>query len=339
MQEAPPIGGVIYLGRLEMTKFDLLVIDADIIAYRSSIAVEKRFIIATHALEVGCGRWDNRTQYKEWLSANGALDIYKEAVIEDKQELESSALSFMKFAIRNTIDKMQLRLNAKDVVCLLGGKGNFRECLLLPQKYKGNRDGTAKPLLLQSAREYIIENYNTEVVSGMEADDRLAMYQYKGHKDGSIVVSTLDKDARATAGWLYNHVNDELMRIPNGVGKLDLTDGKLTGIGRKWLYAQMVMGDTADGYKPSFLCKAKFGDTATYKLLNECKDDRECWQAIAKQYFTWYGELTHWADWTGKVHEGNWIDLLQVYADACHMLRWESDRLNVREALKRFNII
>lgn len=326
--------------------FDLVVIDADIVAFRSAVAHETKFINVEHPDPRCCGEWATRTEFKTWLKQLGLEAAYKEATITDGQKLTPNALRFTEYSIKNTIEAIRKAVNAKDVLCLLGGATNFRDDLPLPNKYKGSRDGKLRPLLLQHARKYIEKNFPVNISVDEEADDVLSKYQYAGFKDkGSVVCCTMDKDANSTAGYLYNHVKEELVYIPNALGDLVVDEGKVSGYGRKWLYMQILLGDSADDYKPSTLHtqltgeKANYGEMSVYHDLECCETDKECWQAIATKYQEWYSDLTGWTCWQGKQHTGDWIDFLQVYVDCVHMRRFDNDRLDVRAILTKFEII
>lgn len=328
-----------------MDAFDLVVIDADIIAFRSAVAHEERYITCESDVPQCCGEWDTRTDYKKALKELGLEAEYAKSVITDHQRLQPNALRFTEYSIKNTIESIRKAVNAKQVKLVLGGKGNFRSNLPLPNKYKGSRKDSQLPLLLSHAHRYILKNYDVEVSEGEEADDLISKYQYRGSLNkGSIVVSTVDKDAMSTAGYVYNHVNDTLVYVPNALGEICLEDGKLTGIGRRWLYVQVLLGDSADDYKPSTLYttltgkRANYGDTAVYNTLKDCKTDKECWEAIIAKYQEWYSDLEEWQAWDDTTYKGSWLDLLQFYVDLAYMRKYDTEQLDVRAVLTKLNI-
>lgn len=328
-----------------MDAFDLVVIDADIICFRSAVAHEERYITCESGVPQCCGEWDTRTDYKKALKELGLEAEYANSVITDHQRLQPNALRFTEYSIKNTIESIRKAVNAKQVKLVLGGKGNFRRELPLPVRYKWSRDTSIRPLLLRHAQKYILKHYDVELSEGEEADDLISKYQYQGFLNkGSIVVETCDKDANSTAGYVYNHVREELVYIPNALGELYLEKGKLTGIGRRWLYAQILLGDSADDYKPTDLYsmitgnKGNYADTGVYNTLKDCKTDKECWEAIVVKYQEWYGEIEGWHSWEGVPQEGTWLDLLQLYVDCPFMRRVDNERLDVRAVLTKLNI-
>ena len=54
------------------------------------------------------------------------------------------------------------------------GKTNFRNDVAKSKPYKGNRKGD-KPHYLKYIRSYLMANYDSELVEGLEADDLMAM--------------------------------------------------------------------------------------------------------------------------------------------------------------------
>lgn len=177
-----------------------------------------------------------------------------------------------------------------------------------------------------------------------EADDVISHYQYLGFKTKQrIIVATEDKDAKQTAGLLYNPRTSEINDC-SGFGAIWLKQKtnnvkKLDGYGRLWLYYQIVCGDPIDTYNPFPLRGQNVTDYAFYLKFKDFTKDEEAWNEIAKIYKTHYGTIESWVDWQGNTIKGTWVDLLQAYADVAFMQRWENDRILVKDVLKKYEIV
>ncbi len=102
-----------------------------------------------------------------------------------------------------------LRLNVFDLIkrgkCKFyltsNDKTNFRFKIATIQEYKNSRG--EKPKHYEFVRRVLIDKFNAEVVSGMEADDMLAI-KASEDPEHSVIIGE-DKDARQTRCWHYWH--------------------------------------------------------------------------------------------------------------------------------------
>lgn len=326
--------------------FDTLVVDMDTPLYKIASAphIQASWIDVESDNPLLKGCWENKTALKEFIVSQ-QLDVSPEDLqVTNQQLLLPKARENVKTAIKAFMSRAKEAVNADVALCLLGGKNNFRDSLPLPKKYKWNRDSSTKPLLLSFARDYVIQEWQTIVAEGVEADDLVAEYQYKGYKDvGSYVVAVIDKDANSTAGWVYNYDKESLTFIPQTLGSLAYSGGKLSGTGRKFLYAQWLMGDTTDGYKPTdWHPTATLGAAGAFKLLGDLETDEQCVTAIYKQYCQWYpdavGTLCGFTTWEEKIVYMDVVDVMQLYLECCHMRRWSDDTPNVRKLLNKYKL-
>lgn len=244
--------------------------------------------------------------------------------------------------VANKIKKWKAATGCSRVIIAMGGPTNFRDRLALFQKYK-DRPPSNKPLKLKDVRALIIETYHCVISDDCEADDIIAMYQFKGREDGSYIVCTEDKDAKQTPGYTFNPRTEEI-RCCSGFGKIDLITKisasnkktyKIDGYGRCFFYYQVVCGDPVDTYHP-------FPKVISpYRFYNEFKDittDKEAWVYVANLYKQHYADVKSWIDWQGTEHVGTWVDILQVYVDVVHMFRNANDRLDVKKILNQYDI-
>lgn len=322
----------------------ILVLDGDEISYSIAAACEERGIRVTNTNSNGVATFKTRTKMKEFLKGvEIPEDLY---TIEDTQIAEplANALSTVKSKLVNLKEKFETEY----VEIYLSGDNNFRLQLPLPDQYKSGRKDTIRPLLLNEIKEYLVKYHKAVVVDGDEADAALTTRMWYGYKNNmKIIASTIDKDARGSAGWLYNPDKDELLYI-DGYGDLYLNDtGDVKGHGRVWFYYQLLIGDwSTDTYDPRRIVKAitgklpKWGEKTCYEYLSKATYDGEAWKLIHDKYLEWFGadEFSYTA-WDGSIFTGNYLDALQMIADCAHMARWKGDRLDVRSVLTKMNVL
>lgn len=314
----------------------LVVIDADIIAYRCAAASEKRSIIATHKVTGEQVDAKTRTEFKQSLRD---VSEFFEWDITDIQTPEPEAFCF--HSINSMIGTITEACGTTQNKLVLGGKENFRLDIPLPTRYKSNREDTQRPVLLLQAREYIKHKLKAEISKGVEADDVLSIYAYEGFTTGKkIIQASLDKDSMQCEGWNYNWNKMQAPELIKGFGSLsyDKKDG-CKGMGRIWLLAQSLMGDPVDGYKPTELANKKFADASCYKLLSECKTDKEAFQVVYNQYKEWYPKPVTYTAWNGTEQTKSALELWQMYFDCARMLRkYEGDTVSLVDVLTKLKL-
>ncbi len=321
-----------------------LAVDGDEIVFKVAAACETRSVVAVNTVNGSEGVFPNKTAFKDFLHG---LDVPAEHYdLEDRQVAEplKNAMATLKAKIMN----LRAQFNTKNVEIYLGGNDNFRDSIPLPVKYKSNRDGTLRPLLLQELRAYLIEHYDAIVVHGQEADDLLCQRAFDGVKTkNKIIAVTQDKDSFSYTGWIYNPEKDKEPSFCADYGSLFINDkNEVKGRGRIWLQHQVLLGDAADGYKPTDLVKIvkgkvkAFGEKASYKLLSGCTKEVDGWKVVHDQYLEWFGkEPFTYKCWQGVEHTIDYIDALQMYFDCARMRRWDGDTVCIRSVLKNIKVI
>lgn len=320
-----------------MTK-TIVVIDADILAYRAAAANETRSIKATHKTdehEIVC---PHRTAFKAQIKGAFEPEEFNVVDVQTPEDI-SHAIQTMK----TRIQKLKEDCNADEVELYLGGKNNFRDLLPLPTQYKFGRSDTIRPVQLKECRDYLIKYQGAVVVDGYEADDKLSMRCTDGLNQGvKIIAATLDGDANGVAGWLYNWNKHTEPFLIEGFGEITLNDKRndFDGYGRKFFYAQWVYGDWGtDKFKPVDLVGKSFGVVSMYDLLKDCKNDKEAVQAVYNQYKIWYPtEPIKYTAWDGTEQEKTLFEFMDMYAAACHMLRFEGDKICTKKLLDKLKI-
>jgi hypothetical protein len=175
-------------------------------------------------------------------------------------------------------------------------KPNFREQIAVTKPYKGTRAGS-KPKYMYDLCMYMYDNYEVKLANGIEADDLMSIDQMLD-LDNSVICSR-DKDLRITKGWHYGwecgkQPQFDLQWVDDlGWLKYDDYKKKLSGVGLKFFYSQMITGDTVDNI-PGL---RGMGPKAAYDLLGEAESIDECKAIVmgkykekhpenAKEYFT-----------------------------------------------------
>lgn len=344
-----------------MTEDVIGVLDADSIAYKAAAANEVKSIKSKHITTGVIEEWKNRTEFKTYLATTDhTIDMY-----EITDHAEPKHLSYAKSTVNGMITTAQNAMRANTLEIYISGKDNFRDFILLPQayvqqnatlstiggRYKSNRDGTARPVLLGELRQWMIDELGAIVVDGMEVDDMSSIRAYTGAKDGiKIVQYSEDKDAEQCHGWLMNGAKDKEPRFVAGLGTLYQDEkGKVRGHGRMFLYYQMLNGDRVDGYRPVDILdintqksggkKVQFGEVSAYNVLKICKSDRECWQAIYDTYKAWYPEPARYTAYNEISYTKDAVEIMQLYTDCAFMRRWDNDRIDCKGVLTKYGII
>lgn len=156
-----------------MTK-RLLLIDADVYAYKAAAAIEE-------AIDWGDGYWT-------WHC--------------DAEAVQKRVLSM----IEETMDN----LNGDDFrLCLTDNDKNWRLDVL--PTYKGNRAATKRPLVLKFIKQWLLEEHDALIRPRLEGDDILGIFATWDAIKGEKVIVSLDKDMKTIPG-LY--VRDALTNKP-----------------------------------------------------------------------------------------------------------------------------
>ncbi len=153
-------------------------------------------------------------------------------------------------------------LQCDDYRAYITGKGNFRNDLAVTEPYKGNRKDAKRPIHYDAIRTHL-QRLGAVLVEGQEADDAVAI---DATESGGWIVS-IDKDLDQVAGWHYNFVKHEEYYITEEEGLRNL-------------YTQVLTGDRTD----NIIGLKGIGPKKAAKLLEDCKTEREYYDACLKAY-------------------------------------------------------
>lgn len=193
---------------------------------------------------------------------------------------------------------------------------NGRHLLKAVKPYQGNRQGKAKPPLLEPLRQSVAKvfeghsDFSVHLNYDVEADD--ALIQDTHRLPNTLLVSE-DKDLLVCHTPHFDLQTGKTLRLDSGrYGWLELTQtgagtNKLKGKGTKFFLAQCIMGDTADNVKGLLQLNGKnAGTVAAYRALNDILDESEAVNYVLEQY--------------AKIEQN-----VLPEAEALWLTRWEDD--------------
>lgn len=273
----------------------VVLIDGDPIVYRAGFAAETPFyeLVCEHKEtqelhqfifkprgEKSAGDW-----MKEWLAAS--VDTY--TVVEKFRDADVQPIENALQIVREQIDSIVADARewfGTDVTyeLFLSGGGNYRDKIATLRPYKGNRDPAHKPKHYAGIRDYMLREFNAQLIVGREADDEVSIRARQLHRErGAFVIATIDKDLDQIPGRHYNYMK----RVRYNVDP----DEALA-----FFYVQCLSGDTTDNIPGCY----KTGGVKAQKVVNSvladvdlsgedwASDDAQArlWEAVVAAYET-----------------------------------------------------
>lgn len=218
----------------------------------------------------------------------------------------------------------------------IGEGDSFRVELSTLLKYKDGRS-LLKPYHFEAVVDYIKRKYNPEVTTFIENDDRLITLA-DGKKN--IVILINDKDYKSyNVNVLDINKPDDGVIYCGGFGKLWLDDkNNVRGLGRLFKYFQIISGDSVDNYKANCFSDTAWAEKSAYKVLANCKDDKEAWQVMLDTFKMLYPEPKKVIGWRGNEIQIDHMYVFQEMMNMAHLHRWENDFVNVKDVLTKLEI-
>lgn len=243
----------------------LLLIDTDGILYRAGFATEKtKYLVTGVNDENDCPVWplvyDNAADAKANCPLGGYIWSRKEVEPEDK------ALMLADIILRDIKDRYP---EHQPELWLSPSVGNFRELIATRAKYKGNRDGQARPKHFKAIRQHLIDKHGAIQTEGQEADDILGI-QMSANPD-SVCVS-FDKDLLQIPGLHYDWVKKTEVGITPKQGAINF-------------WTQVLTGDPVDNV-PGI---EGIGPKKAAAILNGAKNSTEARTRVFDEYANQYG--------------------------------------------------
>jgi hypothetical protein len=305
----------------------VLIVDADLIAYRYAAANEKRSIIAKH---IKSGRekiFKTRTELKAFLKEK---DIeYKEEAYEIEDVQTAASVRFALRNVKSIIASLTEHTWADRVELYLGTGKTFRNALALPTPYKDNRDDLLKPLQLADIRKYMQVKHKAQMIKGIETDDMITIRAYEELAKGNYpIICSADKDAQQSQGIEVLDFTKDVWqgKVIPVIGSLWKEKTSYKGDGLKFLAFQVLAGDSADTYKGYELSNVKYGPAKAMKALEQASTEKEILEVVISEFKRLYPEPFDYTDCHNVEHkEADWFDMLEMYWTLAYMKRSMDD--------------
>lgn len=160
--------------------------------------------------------------------------------------------------IQRALELDQYSGNVNVVYAFSDDGNNFRKKLL--PTYKLNRVGKRKPVAYHALKQWVRDNWVSEQLDTLEADDVIGLLATGKYKGNNIIISA-DKDMQTIPTKIYNFLTDTLVEVTQEEANYNL------------LY-QTLVGDTADNYTGC----PKIGKVRAERIL----DDNPTWEAVVE---------------------------------------------------------
>lgn len=274
-------------------------IDADILTYE--LGFGSQYTSGKQLIGVGVSQLEEKIRYK-------VDTICKEV------DATSAPIMFLtpKPFIINELNKWN-RWRGEESVDLIP---NFREEIAVSKPYKDGRS-SVKPIHFENIITFLMHNYECIIGNrGLEADDEMAIYS-NSHPD--CIICSRDKDLRQVPGNYYSwecglqpslgpFKIDEvgwLERVTKTIEKdgeeFEVFTNKVIGVGNKFFFHQMLMGDKVDAIKGL----DKVGPVTAFNMLKDLSSVEEMEELVKKTYEEKIGES--WKDYYNEM-----ADLLYI---------------------------
>lgn len=205
-----------------------------------------------------------------------------------KVEPEDDAVQIVLGRVKNSLQGILDACEATDYKLYLSddNRDTFRKTL--NPEYKQNRP-VEKPVLLETARAYMLDVWKGEIWKGLEADDAVAIEQTACKHKG--IIAAVDKDLLQVPGRVYNFKKRYITDVSPVQGAYQL-------------YKQALMGDKTDNIKGLSHCgdqtmqkyylhhtaRAGCGEVAANKILLRYHTEEEFYLAVHDAYLDTYGK-------------------------------------------------
>jgi hypothetical protein len=243
--------------------------------------------------EIGhCGEYDEvdeatgeKTHHvREFEFVQQLLDDRIKGICEDVEATEPPIL-FLTGSNKST--EIINRTNKASGEPLLILEQPFRERIATVKPYKGTRHHE-KPFHFDNLTAYILGAYDCRVSNGFEADDLICIEQWSRRNDMDTIICTRDKDLRMCPGWQFGwecglqpSFGPELVDAKGWIKlKQNKNGSEIKGVGLKFFFAQMLVGDTVDNIPGC----PKIGPVKAFEILDACNTKREHELAIIEAY-------------------------------------------------------
>ena len=258
---------------MDRLKDPVLLIDADILAYRAAAATDGRQYVITYEY-----KGQTITQYEKYKKqADKVREEILKGDVEDvsivatyEPEPWSHAVKVMDDLITDIYTGLGPYVEGEVIPKFFysrGGSFREREC----KSYKSNRKGIRRPHHLEGLKDRLRDEYRAiSRDSEFEADDLIAMEATRLEREGiPFIICTIDKDLKQIPGSHYNFVKREYFTVTEVEGL-------------RSLYKQILTGDTADGI-PGL---KGVGPKTAEKLIDGLSSEWVMYGVCIREYFS-----------------------------------------------------
>lgn len=244
-----------------------VLIDGDILVYKCGFSVEGReYHLIMEGEEESIFSSSYIKEVKDFLSFLGLSKEDEGTLYRIEKRITPEPLENALHNVDEIITNIQEMLGVKEYQLFLTGKENYRDKIATIQKYKGNRDGMAKPHWYKEIRRYLIDDLGAVVIEGQEADDAMSIEMCQS-EDGSRCIATIDKDLDNTPGWHYNFDSGILYNVLEKHATYNF-------------YKQLLTGDRTDNIRGI----PGIGDKRADMILDGLYTEEEYAQEVYERY-------------------------------------------------------
>lgn len=310
-------------------KFDsdiVAIVDLDLIKHSVAGVGETRSIIAKHKKSGKEQTYNTRTEfwgrgkkiggklaeYNSILAEKGkepyTKDDFEITDVQNPEPIEN-ILHSAKMMVLSALES----LGTNNAEYFIGEGSGFRVNISTLLEYKANRKDAIKALYLQDVHDYLIRTFKPKVITGIETDDAVTI---RAVDDPNAVVVTRDKDAYSQPTKVFNPDRPKMGIVDcDCFGELWIDDSgsisKVRGKGRLHLYQQCISGDAVDNFKFNCFSDKKWGEKSAYKVLVDCKNDKEALEKMIEVAKDLYPEPKVVEGWRGNLFQIDWLYVLR----------------------------
>lgn len=209
---------------------------------------------------------------------DGDILVYELADLKG-EDGETIPLSWSMNALHSRLEMIKERSWSDELKLYLTGGGNFRKEIATIVPYKGTRK-KEKPKWYKEIRWEMENNLGAIVVEGMEADDAMAIEQYK---DGiNNIICSRDKDLNMVPGWHYGWEAGLAKEVKPWF------QDEIGGL--RCFYKQMLTGDSVDNILGLYNVGKK---SALLTHLDKVDTELEMFTQVLKHYTDRFGSYAY----------------------------------------------
>lgn len=314
----------------------VLIVDGDILAYKTASAVEKRYVTVTNKLGK-TKEFKTKTEFKKWCADKGK--DFNNYAIENGKRVES--LQFCLNTLNRALVNVMKSTGCNKYEIYVEGKTNFRRQLPLINLYK-DREVIDRPDHLSDCKNHLISQKGAIRIGCRETDDYFQQRLYELYNDTVECVGyTNDKDSKQNYQMditLYNPDDSNIKSFKKGVGDLWETSNGIKGCGLKWLIFQNMLYDKIDNYVMNQFYKKSYGEKSFYKDFKPLTTEKEVLEKAVEKWKQLLPDEIVYNDCFGAEQKHNWLSLAELYFQCCYMKISADDNTCLKSLFEEYNV-